>query len=78
MDCAAMSILVMLALIEMINRQPPSKSHPSAQDRIAPLLDVEDSESMNLFLHLQAMLGVCRRTVKGKYGIGYLPVMMHK
>lgn len=71
----ALGVLVMILLIELIEQRPPSKTHPPAQKRIAALLRDGKDESINLFIHLQAMLGVCRRTVETDYGVPYFPVM---
>jgi hypothetical protein len=72
----AMGILTIIAFIEMIEHHSSSKTHPLAQQRLIALTRSGGEESHILFIYVQAMLCVCRKTIESEYGVRYFPTIM--
>src|SRR5205807_9264812 len=64
----AISLLVMLLLIEAIEKHLPSPTHPSAAHRIMALLQDESRESATLLFYVEAILAICKTTIESHYG----------
>jgi hypothetical protein len=67
----AISVIVMLIIVETIEGPAPAGTHPLARERLAALLSRGTDADLTLFQVAQAILGVCRATLATKYGIRY-------
>lgn len=68
----ALSLLAIIHLLEVINKQPESATHPTAFDRLASICrDLEEPDRFTLFSPVGAMLALCEATLSKCYGVQY-------
>ena len=67
-----LSLLTVLALIEIILNIGQSRTHPSAKSRIQAILNqLDDDLSLDFLLYLEGILTVCEGTIAHSFGIQY-------
>jgi hypothetical protein len=67
-----LSLLTVLTIVELILKDDPSPTHPSAQSRLNVILShIGKPESSHFLMYLLAILMVCEETVAQAFGVRY-------